>query len=157
MNDSIKIIQPSASLFKDMNDSIKIIQPHPSFSDMLEFEANNDVDGFNGNLVRPSKKLKTYDNGAQNSIDDRCKLPDKTTALHSAASDLLISGADADLVDADGRRPADVLLDPPNLPNLKISIAKLLKNGGFCVEQEDEIDLTSFKSIEKKDQLNLFS
>lgn len=92
-------------------------------------------------------------------VNSSCGL-DKTTALHCAASGgssnafdvikiLLISGADPDLVDADGRRPVDVLLVPPNLPNLKISLEKLLKNDGFWVEQED--DFTCFKSNEKKE------
>lgn len=88
--------------------------------------------------------------------------PDKTTALHCAVSSgssnafdvikiLLISGADPELVDADGRRPVDVLLVPPNQPNLKLSLEKVLKNSGFCVEQEDDFGLTSFKSNEKKE------
>ncbi|KAL4576911.1 hypothetical protein LXL04_013012 [Taraxacum kok-saghyz] len=196
-SDQLTSRTPSASLFKDMNDSIKIIQPDPSFSDLLEFAANNDVEGFKQLIdripsainevgiwygrQRSSKRMimehktplmiaATYGSVdvvklilscTEVNVNSTCG-PDKTTALHCAASGgstnafdvikiLLISGADADLVDADGRRPADVLLVPPNLPNLKISIVKLLKNGGFCAEQEDEIDLTSFKSIEKKE------
>ena len=48
------------------------------------------------------------------------------------------------------KQPLFTVLLRVGLPTLLTSLrfAKLLKNGGFCVEQDDEIDLTSFKSIE---------
>ncbi|KAF6158594.1 hypothetical protein GIB67_040108 [Kingdonia uniflora] len=63
--------------------------------------------------------------------------PDKTTALHCAASGgsvnavdvvklLLVSGADPNAVDASGCRPADVIVVSPKLPNVKIVLQELL-------------------------------
>ncbi|KVI09391.1 Ankyrin repeat-containing protein, partial [Cynara cardunculus var. scolymus] len=82
--------------------------------------------------------------------------PDKTTSLHCAASSgsvnafdvikiLLKSGADPELVDADGRRPVDVVFVPPNLSGMKDSLEKLLQNGAYGIEQED-FGLASLKS-----------
>ncbi|XP_058072507.1 zinc finger CCCH domain-containing protein 24-like [Magnolia sinica] len=63
--------------------------------------------------------------------------PDKSTALHCAASGgsvdavdavklLLRAGADRNLVDADGRRPFDVIVVSPKLPNVKAALEELL-------------------------------
>nr|XP_010923439.2 zinc finger CCCH domain-containing protein 24 [Elaeis guineensis] len=72
------------------------------------------------------------------SVDvNRCCGPDKTTALHCAASSgsanaveavklLLSAGADADLVDASGHRPADVIAVPPKLSEFKLALEDLL-------------------------------
>ncbi|XP_068636458.1 zinc finger CCCH domain-containing protein 30-like [Aristolochia californica] len=68
---------------------------------------------------------------------NRCCGPDKSTALHCAASGgsahavdtvrlLLAAGADPGLVDANGRRPWDVIVVPPKLPNLKAALEELL-------------------------------
>ncbi|CAL9148672.1 zinc finger CCCH domain-containing protein 24 [Musa acuminata AAA Group] len=62
---------------------------------------------------------------------------DRATALHCAASGgspdaadavrlLLSAGADPDLVDANGRRPADVVIVPPKLPDVRIALEELL-------------------------------
>ncbi|OVA19406.1 zinc finger protein [Macleaya cordata] len=70
--------------------------------------------------------------------------PDKSTALHCAASGgsvnadevvklLLLSGADPNSIDANGCRPADVIVVSPKLPNLKISLEALLTNNGSFV------------------------
>ncbi|XP_043691307.1 zinc finger CCCH domain-containing protein 30-like [Telopea speciosissima] len=65
--------------------------------------------------------------------------PDKTTALHCAASGgsvnavtavklLLVSGADPNSLDANGRRPADVIVVSPKLPNVKVDLEELLSS-----------------------------
>ncbi|KAK6933804.1 Ankyrin repeat [Dillenia turbinata] len=65
--------------------------------------------------------------------------PDKTTALHCAASGgsvnavdavrlLLLAGADPNSVDANGRRPVDVIVVSPVLPNMRASLEELLMN-----------------------------
>ncbi|XP_072990901.1 zinc finger CCCH domain-containing protein 24 [Typha latifolia] len=62
---------------------------------------------------------------------------DGTTALHCAASGgstdavnavkmLLAAGADIDVTDVNGHRPADVIVVPPMLPNSKIALQELL-------------------------------
>ncbi|XP_042514502.1 zinc finger CCCH domain-containing protein 30-like [Macadamia integrifolia] len=63
--------------------------------------------------------------------------PDKTTALHCASSGgsvngvdivklLLMAGADPNCVDANGRRPVDVIVVSPKLPNVKCELEELL-------------------------------
>ncbi|OVA17207.1 zinc finger protein [Macleaya cordata] len=65
--------------------------------------------------------------------------PDRSTALHCAASGgsvnaidvvklLLHSGANVNSVDADGRRPADVIVVSPRFPDLKTALEELLTN-----------------------------
>ncbi|XP_042492313.1 zinc finger CCCH domain-containing protein 30-like [Macadamia integrifolia] len=65
--------------------------------------------------------------------------PDKTTALHCAASGgsvnavnvvklLLMSGADPNCVNANGRRPVDVIVVPPKPSNVKIDLEELLSS-----------------------------
>ncbi|GAV57289.1 zf-CCCH domain-containing protein/Ank_2 domain-containing protein [Cephalotus follicularis] len=62
---------------------------------------------------------------------------DKSTALHCAASGgalnavdvvklLLATGADPNVVDADGYRPVDVVVVPPKLQDVKLSLEELL-------------------------------
>uniref|UniRef100_A0A5B6ZHT3 C3H1-type domain-containing protein n=1 Tax=Davidia involucrata TaxID=16924 RepID=A0A5B6ZHT3_DAVIN len=68
--------------------------------------------------------------------------PDKSTALHCAASGgsvnsvdvvklLLSAGADANSVDANGHRPVDVIIVPPKLPGMKASLEELLMNNDY--------------------------
>ncbi|KAG9449436.1 hypothetical protein H6P81_009401 [Aristolochia fimbriata] len=63
--------------------------------------------------------------------------PDKSTALHCAASGgsvhsvdavrlLLAAGADPSVLDANGRRPSDVIVVPPKLPGLKAALEEFL-------------------------------
>ena len=70
---------------------------------------------------------------------------DKSTALHCAASGgavnaveavklLLVSGADPNLVDANGHRPVDLIVVPPKLQDVKLSLRELLTTNGPCVE-----------------------
>ncbi|WOK92413.1 hypothetical protein Cni_G01104 [Canna indica] len=72
------------------------------------------------------------------SVDvNRASGPDRTTALHCAAYGgsveavdavkiLLAAGAEPTFVDANGNRPADVILVPPKLPDVKIALQQLL-------------------------------
>ncbi|KAK4581549.1 hypothetical protein RGQ29_024960 [Quercus rubra] len=70
---------------------------------------------------------------------------DKSTALHCAASGgavnaveavklLLVSGADPNLVDANGHRPVDLIVVPPKFQDVKLSLRELLTTNGPCVE-----------------------
>ncbi|XP_077210319.1 zinc finger CCCH domain-containing protein 30-like [Tasmannia lanceolata] len=65
--------------------------------------------------------------------------PDKSTALHCAASGgsvnavdavklLLLAGADPNALDANGRRPSDVILVSHKLPTVKIGLEELLNS-----------------------------
>ncbi|CAN4110375.1 unnamed protein product [Withania somnifera] len=65
--------------------------------------------------------------------------PNKCTALHCATSGgsvnavdavklLLSAGADPNVEDANGQRPADVVVVPPNLPGARVSLEELLLN-----------------------------
>ncbi|XP_059291550.1 zinc finger CCCH domain-containing protein 30-like [Lycium ferocissimum] len=65
--------------------------------------------------------------------------PDKCTALHCATSGgsvnvvdavklLLSAGADPNVEDANGQRPADVIVVPPKLPGARASLEELLLN-----------------------------
>ncbi|XP_021736001.1 zinc finger CCCH domain-containing protein 30-like [Chenopodium quinoa] len=66
-------------------------------------------------------------------------IPDKSTALHCAASGgsvdadevvklLLESGADANALDMNGHRPFDIIVVPPKLPSKRVSLEYLLAN-----------------------------
>lgn len=70
---------------------------------------------------------------------------DKSTALHCAASGgavnaldvvklLLAAGADPNLVDANGHRPVDVIVVPPKLSDVKLTLEELLSTDGCVVE-----------------------
>ncbi|KAM4079539.1 hypothetical protein ACB094_09G123700 [Castanea mollissima] len=70
---------------------------------------------------------------------------DKSTALHCAASGgavnaidavklLLVSGANPNLVDANGHRPVDLIVVPPKLQDVKLSLRELLTTNGPCIE-----------------------
>ncbi|KAL7168933.1 hypothetical protein ACSBR2_034043 [Camellia fascicularis] len=65
--------------------------------------------------------------------------PDKSTALHCAASSgsvntvdvvkmLLLAGADHSLTDTNGHRPIDVIVAPSKFPDLKDTLELLLRN-----------------------------
>ncbi|XP_063935126.1 zinc finger CCCH domain-containing protein 30 isoform X1 [Daucus carota subsp. sativus] len=73
-------------------------------------------------------------------VNQSCGL-DKTTALHCAASSgslksidvvklLLSAGADPNLIDANGYRPADVILVSPKFQDMKLVLGELLVNNG---------------------------
>ncbi|KAH9789809.1 zinc finger CCCH domain-containing protein 56 [Citrus sinensis] len=86
---------------------------------------------------------------------------DKSTALHCAASGgsvnavdvvklLLFAGADSNLTDAHGNRPFDVIVVHPNVPDSRVSLEDLLKNGGsvsFDELQVSSVDLRSSSSL----------
>ncbi|KAG6640897.1 zinc finger CCCH domain-containing protein 30-like [Carya illinoinensis] len=79
-------------------------------------------------------------------INRSCGL-DKSTALHCAASGgavnavdavklLLASGADPNLIDANGHCPIDVIVVPPKLQDVKLTLVELLKTDGSNVEHK---------------------
>lgn len=86
---------------------------------------------------------------------------DKSTALHCASSGgsvnavdvvklLLFAGADSNLTDAHGNRPFDVIVVHPNVPDSRVSLEDLLKNGGsvsFDELQVSSVDLRSSSSL----------
>ncbi|KAA8549750.1 hypothetical protein F0562_001232 [Nyssa sinensis] len=73
--------------------------------------------------------------------------PDKSTALHCAASSgsvnavgvvklLLLAGADPNCSDANGHRPFDVIVAPPEFPDLKNALEELLGNNDYVHQQD---------------------
>ncbi|KAE8098812.1 hypothetical protein FH972_016848 [Carpinus fangiana] len=77
-------------------------------------------------------------------VNRPCSL-DKSTALHCAASGgavnaveavnlLLASGANPNLVDANGHRPIDVIVVSPKLQDIKSNLEELLKTNGSDIE-----------------------
>ena len=77
-------------------------------------------------------------------VNRPCSL-DKSTALHCAASGgavnaveavnlLLASGANPNLVDANGHRPIDVIVVSPKLQDIKSTLEELLKTNGSDIE-----------------------
>ncbi|KAK9273526.1 hypothetical protein L1049_018336 [Liquidambar formosana] len=83
--------------------------------------------------------------------------PDKSTALHCAASGgsanaldvvklLLLAGAEPSSTDANGRRPFDVIVVPPKHPGLKVALEELLKNSDSVCQQNLEVSSFSLKS-----------
>ncbi|KAL0383564.1 UNVERIFIED_CONTAM: Zinc finger CCCH domain-containing protein 30 [Sesamum calycinum] len=155
-----------------MNVSLLNVETEDSFGGLLEFAANNDLEGFkkyaehepssvdevglwygrqkgsNKMVVQqmtPLMVAATY--GSIDVLKLIVSLPevdvnrncgiDKSTALHCAASGgsvnafdvvqlLLAAGADPNLVDANGRRPLDVLFVSPKLQGMKYSLQVLL-------------------------------
>ncbi|XP_010909716.1 zinc finger CCCH domain-containing protein 24 [Elaeis guineensis] len=85
--------------------------------------------------------------------------PDSTTALHCAASGgsanavdavkiLLAAGADPNAVDANGHRPADVIVVPPKLRDVKLALEELLGgssgvSGGEQQRQQRDLHVMS--------------
>ncbi|WCJ36890.1 Zinc finger CCCH domain-containing protein 56 [Euphorbia peplus] len=146
-----------------------------SFSVLLEFAADNDVEGFKRlvcdeseiravslwyGYMRVSRKRVLEHRtplmiAAKYGSVDVVKLilalpeidvnfscgPDKSTALHCAASGgsanavdvvklLLRGGADPGISDANGYIPADVIVVSPSFPHLRIALEEVLKNDG---------------------------
>ncbi|GMP86973.1 hypothetical protein CsSME_00039535 [Camellia sinensis var. sinensis] len=76
--------------------------------------------------------------------------PDKSTALHCAASSgsvnvvdvvkmLLLAGANHSLTDANGHRSIDVVVAPSKFPDLKDTLERLLRN-------DDSVHLLDIKA-----------
>ncbi|XP_065855810.1 zinc finger CCCH domain-containing protein 30 [Euphorbia lathyris] len=89
-------------------------------------------------------------------VNRSCGL-DQSTALHCASSGgavnavdavklLLAAGADPNLVDANGHRPIDVIVVPPKLPLVKISLEELLSIDGSVVEPSLRVPATRLNS-----------
>ncbi|KAK4412974.1 Zinc finger CCCH domain-containing protein 30 [Sesamum alatum] len=155
-----------------MNVSLLNVETEDAFGGLLEFAANNDLEGFRKYVdhepssvdevglwygrqkgsnkmvlqqMTPLMVAATY--GSVDVLKLIVSLPevdvnrncgiDKSTALHCAASGgsvnaiavvqlLLAAGADPNLVDANGRRPLDVLFVSPKLQGMKYSLQVLL-------------------------------
>ncbi|KAJ4828017.1 hypothetical protein Tsubulata_042456, partial [Turnera subulata] len=82
---------------------------------------------------------------------------DKSTALHCAAVGgavnavdvvklLLAAGADPNLLDANGRRPIDVIVVPPKLNNVKLNLEELLAPEGSVGEGNLRVSTTTLNS-----------
>ncbi|GMY14195.1 zinc finger CCCH domain-containing protein 30 [Fagus crenata] len=82
---------------------------------------------------------------------------DKSTALHCAASGgavnavdavklLLVSGADPNLLDANGQRPVDVIVVPPKLQDVNLTLKELLTTNGPCVERNLTVSTCNLSS-----------
>ncbi|XVE78892.1 hypothetical protein DITRI_Ditri14bG0014800 [Diplodiscus trichospermus] len=163
-----------------------VIDSEHWFSILLEFAADNDVEGFQRSMTtsdvslvgevglwyghqKCSKHIVMEHRtplmiAAKYGSVDFVKLilslsevdvnlfcgPDKSTALHCAASGgsiravevvrlLLIAGADPCITDANGHRPFDVIAAPWNMPQIKVALEELLNNDGpVCLENVQE-------------------
>ncbi|GFY98904.1 CCCH-type zinc finger protein with ARM repeat domain-containing protein [Actinidia rufa] len=84
--------------------------------------------------------------------------PDKSTALHCAASSgsvnavdvvklLLIAGADRSSMDANGRRPIDVVVAPPKFPDLKDALEVILRDDDSIHLEDLKISCGGEKSV----------
>ncbi|CAK7331030.1 unnamed protein product [Dovyalis caffra] len=178
----------SSSFTKDMSNCI---DSEHSFSSLLEFAADNDVEGFKRSVFDESevKEVGVWygRQGASRkmvleqrtplmmaakygSVDivklilsqpevdvNFCCGPDKSTALHCAASGgsvnainviklLLLAGADTKAADANGCRPVDVIVAPSKFPDLKTALEELLKNGSVCQWDMKPVSSPSLRS-----------
>lgn len=181
----------SESLTEAMNTPTGMVETDYSLSVLLEFAANNDVEGFkqsicNGSEIgkiglwygcqRASRKMVLEHRtplmvAAKYGSLDVVKLilsqykadvnlscgPDKSTALHCAASGgsvdavnivklLLLAGAEPNITNTYGHHPADVIVAPPNLPNLKVVLEELLRNGAYVCQQDLQVPTVDLRS-----------
>lgn len=83
--------------------------------------------------------------------------PDKSTALHCAASGgsvgavdvvklLLLAGAEPNATDAYGRCPFDVVVAPPELPELKLALEELLRTDASSCQQDPQVSTVDLRS-----------
>ncbi|XP_010453333.1 PREDICTED: zinc finger CCCH domain-containing protein 56-like [Camelina sativa] len=167
--------QESESLAKPMNDA----EWEHSFSALLEFAADDDVEGFKRQLSVVScinqmglwyrrqrfvrrmvveqrtplmvaslygslDVVKLILSFPEAELNLSCG-PDKSTALHCAASGasvnsldvvklLLSAGADPNIPDAHGNRPVDVLVVSPHAPGLRTILEEILKKDEIISE-----------------------
>ncbi|KAH0463839.1 hypothetical protein IEQ34_006625 [Dendrobium chrysotoxum] len=152
------------------------VETDGAFASVLELAANNDVDGFKQSIDRNPSSIDEVGEwyGRKKVIEQRTPLmvaatygsldvlnlilklssadvnrycsPDKTTALHCAASGgsvnaveavkiLLSAGADPNCMDANGDRPADVITVPRKLSNAKAALEDLLGSSDGAVSE----------------------
>ncbi|CAL5371653.1 unnamed protein product [Camellia sinensis] len=92
-------------------------------------------------IIYAAKSKRSFQMSARQEMADvnlSCG-PDKSTALHCAASSgsvnavdvvqmLLLAGADRNLTDGNGHRPIDVIVAPSKFPDLKDTLERLLRN-----------------------------
>jgi hypothetical protein len=83
--------------------------------------------------------------------------PEKSTALHCATSSgsvgavdvvklLLLAGAEPNATDAHGHYPFDIIVAPPNLPNLKVVLTELLTNDSSACQQDLQVSTVDLRS-----------
>ncbi|XP_007015052.2 PREDICTED: zinc finger CCCH domain-containing protein 56 [Theobroma cacao] len=186
---NMKTTAPSSSLeTKTMDCLTGAVGSECSFSVLLEFAADNDVEGFQRSIrdvslvgevglwygrrkctkqivvERRTPLMIAAKYGSVDVVNLILSLPevevnlscgpDKSTALHCAASGgsiravevvklLLLAGADPCLTDANGHRPFDVIVSPWNMPQMKVALEELLNNAAsVCLENLHELTVS---------------
>ena len=175
-------IPPSSEEIRTMDCLTGVVGSECSFSVLLEFAADNDVEGFQRSMTisdvslvgevglwygrrKCSKHIVVEHRtplmiAAKHGSVDFVKLilsllevdvklfcgPDKSTALHCAASGgsiravevvrlLLLAGADPCVTDANDHCPFDVIAAPWNIPQIKLTLEELLNTDDpVCLE-----------------------
>ncbi|XP_057953454.1 zinc finger CCCH domain-containing protein 30-like [Malania oleifera] len=177
---------------KNMNNHTEMVNTNNSFSSLLEFAANNDVEGFkkciecNASAINEMGLWYGRQNGSKQmtfmhrtplmvaamygsvdvvklilslseaDVNQSCS-PDKSTALHCAASGgsvnaadvvkmLVLAGADLNSTDANGRCPIDVIVVHQKLPYLRVALEELLKNSETVSLKDLQVSTISSKS-----------
>ncbi|XVF47390.1 hypothetical protein PTKIN_Ptkin03bG0105100 [Pterospermum kingtungense] len=130
---------------KTMDCLTGVIGSEYTFSVLLEFAADNDVEGFQRSINDVS--LVEVD------VNLSCGA-DKSTPLHFAASGgsiraaevvklLLLASADPCITDANGHYPFDVIVAPWNIPQIRVALGELLnKDGPVSLEGSRESTLS---------------
>ncbi|XVF04720.1 hypothetical protein REPUB_Repub05bG0109500 [Reevesia pubescens] len=178
---------------KTMDCLTGVVGSECSFSILLEFAADNDVEGFQRSMTvtdvslvgeiglwygrrKCSKQIVVEHRtplmiAAKYGSVDVVKLilslsvvdlnlscgPDKSTALHCAASGgsiravevvklLVLAGADPCVTDANGHRPFHVIVAPWNMPQIKEALEELLNNDGPVCREDLQESTASFSS-----------
>ena len=172
-----KTTTPSSEETRRMDCLTGVVGSECSFSVLLEFAADNDVEGFQRSMIRSDVSLigevglwygcqkcskqivvehrtplmiaakygsvdvvKLILSLSETDVNLSCG-PDKSTALHCAASGgsiravevvklLLLASADPCVTDANGHCPFDVIFAPWNMPHIKVTLEELLNNDG---------------------------
>ncbi|XP_011006197.1 PREDICTED: zinc finger CCCH domain-containing protein 56-like isoform X2 [Populus euphratica] len=119
------------------------IDTEHSFSSLLEFAADNDVEGFRRSAFDESEVKEvglwySRQGGSRKMVlEQRTPLMiaakygsvDIVKLILSLPELLLLAGADTNAFDTNGCRPIDVIVTPSKFPHLKIALEELLKNG----------------------------
>ncbi|XVF02185.1 hypothetical protein REPUB_Repub04eG0154200 [Reevesia pubescens] len=105
------------------------VETENTFASLLELAANNDVEGF--------KRFIEHDPSGVNEV--RLCIDVIKLILSSSDADvnylLLAAGADANMVDANGHLPVDVIVVPPRLQTVKLTLKELLATENSVLER----------------------
>ncbi|KAL0410697.1 UNVERIFIED_CONTAM: Zinc finger CCCH domain-containing protein 30 [Sesamum latifolium] len=119
------------------------VETEDSFSSLLEFAANNDIESFRRSIELDLSAVDEAGLWYVRKIGSKQITQEERTPLMVAATygsvdvlklivalpELLLSaGADPNIEDANGRRPVDVIIVPPKLPGAKAALEDLLMN-----------------------------